>query len=108
MHQRQKSFKSTVMVLLIGLKTLVIYTLIVSARLCKAQQQQNAGWSSYSAAWDFRNASSKLDAATQARTNSLLALFNPARPIVGVQAGVSKCHDLRYLTILFTGIFGHS
>lgn len=85
------------MVLLVGLEALIIFTLIFSSssKLCKAQQQ-NAGWSSYSAAWDFRNASSKLGAATQARTNSLLALFDPARPAqVGVGHKVSSKQGLR-------------
>ena len=40
----------------------------------------------YSAAWDFSNANSKLDAMAQAQSSSFLNLFNPDQAYIGAEA----------------------
>ena len=51
--------------------------------------QQEGDWTSYSSAWDFANASSKLDAVSQAQNSALLSLFNPDMPpAVGAESQV--------------------
>ena len=40
----------------------------------------------YSAAWDFSNANSKLDAMAQAQTSSIFNLFNPDQAFIGAEA----------------------
>ena len=60
-------------------------TMIFLAAHYHAQQQEG----SYSSAWDFTNASSKLDAVTQAQNSALISLFDPNQPpIVGADAEV--------------------
>ena len=69
--------------LLVGWASLLI--LLAGCR-CSAQQQ-DGDWTSYSSSWDFANASSKLDAVTQAQNSALLSLFDPSRPpAIGTEA----------------------
>ena len=68
---------------LVGYASLLI---LLAGCCCSAQQ---GDWTSYSSSWDFANASSKLDAITQAQNSALLSLFDPSRPpAVGAEAQV--------------------
>ena len=59
--------------------------------------QQEGDWTSYSSAWDFANASSKLDAVSQAQNSALLSLFNPDMPpAVGADAQVGARDRRRF------------
>lgn len=72
--------------------------LAASSSICYAQLEED--WTSYSSAWDFANASSKLDAVSQAQNSALLSLFNPNMPpAVGAEAQVNAC-DLSRITVI--------
>ena len=67
--------------------------------------QQEGDWTSYSSAWDFANASSKLDAVSQAQNSALLSLFNPDMPpAVGAESQVG-IRDRELAMILVIAIF---
>ena len=71
---------------LVGWASLLL--ILLAGCRCSAQQQ-DGDWTSYSSSWDFANASSKLDAITQAQNSALLSLFDPSRPpAVGAEAQV--------------------